>query len=80
MFFSCDSKYVLYALICNNCNFFYARQTEELKKHTQKNKSDAIHPNNSNCEKCSKYLRICSKMEEPFVNIYPFLYEEKKYL
>ena len=52
MFFSCDSKYALYALICNNCNFFYARQTEELKKHTQKNKSDAIHPNNSNCEKC----------------------------
>ena len=29
--FSCDSKDVLYVLICNNCDFFYIGQTEELK-------------------------------------------------
>ena len=35
-FFSCDSKVVLYVLICNNCDFFYIGQTEELKQRTRK--------------------------------------------
>ena len=36
-YFSCGSKDVLYVLICNNCNFLYIGQTEELKKRTRKN-------------------------------------------
>ena len=48
--FSCDSKDVLYALICNNCDFFHIGQTEELKQRLQKHKSDIIHPNDSNCK------------------------------
>ena len=60
--FSCDSKDVLYVLICNNCEFFYIEQTDELKQRTQKHKSDLIHPNNSNCKKCSEHLRTCSNM------------------
>ena len=79
-FCSCDSKDVLYILICNNCDFFYIGQTEELKQRTRKHKWDIIHPNNSNCKKCSEYLRTCSKMKEPYFNVYPFLYEENKYL
>ena len=79
-FFSCDSKDVLCILICNNSDFFYTGQTEELKQCTRKHKSDVIHPNNSNCKKCSEHLRTCSKMKEPYFNIYPFLYEENKYL
>ena len=79
-FFSCDNKDVLYVLICNNCDFFYIRQTEELKQRTRKHKSDVIYSNNSNCKKCSEHSRTCSKMEEPYFNIYPFLYEENKYL
>ena len=66
MLFSCESKDVLYVLNCNNCDFFYIRQTEELRKH----KSDVIHPNNSNCKKCSEHLVTCSKMKEPYFNIY----------
>ena len=77
-FFSCDSKDVLYVLICNNCDFFYIGQTEELKLRTRKQKSDVIHPNNRNSKKCSEHLRTCSKMKEPYFNIYPFLYEENK--
>ena len=65
-------------LICNNYDFFYIGQTEELKQRTRKHKSDVIHPNNSNCKKCSEHLRTCSKMKEPYFNIYPFLYEENK--
>ena len=63
LFFSCDRKDVLYVLICNNCDFFYIGQTEELKQSTQKHKSDVIHPNNSNCRKSSKHLRTLSKMK-----------------
>ena len=61
-------------------SLFYTRKTEGLKQRTRKHKSDAIHPNDSNCKKCSEYLRTCSKMKEPYFNIYPFLYEEQKYL
>ena len=71
--FSCDSKNVLYVLICNKCAFFYIRQTEKLKQCTRKHKSYVIYPNNSNCKKYSEHLRICSKMKEPYFNIYRFL-------
>ena len=71
---------VLYLLICNNYDFFYIGQTEELKQRTRKHKSDVIHPNNSYCKKCSEHLRACSNMKEPYLNIYPFLFEENKYL
>ena len=64
--------------MCNNCHFFYTRKTEGLKQGTRKHKSDVIHPNDSNCKKCSEHLRTCSKMEETYSNIYPFLYEENK--
>ena len=50
-FFGCDSKAVLYLLICINYGFFYIGQTEELKKRTRKRKSVASHPNNSNFNK-----------------------------
>ena len=79
-FFSCGSKDVLYVLICNNCDFFYIGQTEELKQRTRKHKSDVIHPNNSNCKICSERLRTCSKMKEPYFNIYLSLYEENNIL
>lgn len=78
--FSCGSKNVLYVFICNNWNFFYIAQTEELKHCARKDKSDLIHSNNSNCKKCSEHLRTGSKMKEPDFNIYPFFYEENKYL
>ena len=61
-FFSCDSKDVLYILICNNCDFLYIGQTEELKQRKRKHKSDAIHLSNSNSKKCSEHLRTCSKI------------------
>ena len=79
-FFSCGSKDVLYAFICNNCDFFYIGQTEELKQRPRKNKSHLIRPNNSNCKKYLEHLRTGSKMKEPDFNIYPFFYEENKYL
>ena len=67
-------------LVGNYCDFFYIGQTEELKQRPRKHKSDVIHSNNSNCNKRSEYLKTCSKMKESFFNIYPFLYEENKYL
>ena len=43
-------------------------------------KSDVIHPNNSNCKKCSDHLSTRSKMKDPYFNIYLFLHEVNKYL
>ena len=61
-------------------DFFHIGQTEKLKQRTRKHKSDVIHLNNSNCQKCSEHLRSFSKTEEPYFNIYPLSYEENKYL
>ena len=71
--FSFDSKDVLYVLIYDNYDFFYIGQTKEWKQSTRKYKSDVIHPNNSNCKEYLEHLRTCSKLREPYFNIYPFL-------
>ena len=47
----------MFILICNNCDFFYIGETEELKQRTKKHKLDVIHHNNGNCKKCSQHLR-----------------------
>ena len=31
-------------------------------------------------KKCSKRLKVCSKIKKPYFNIYPVLYEENKHL
>ena len=41
---SCGSKNVLYGLICNNGDLYDIGENEEVKQHTQKHKSDVIHP------------------------------------
>ena len=79
-YFNCDSKNVIYILMCNTCDWFYLGQTISLKQRIRKHKSDVFHPQNSFCKKCSEHLRDCSKMKEPFFRIYPFLYENKKEL
>ena len=61
--------------MCNTCEWFYLGQTTNLKQRIPKHKSDAFHPQNSFCKKL-----YCSRMKEPFFQIYPFLYENKKEL
>ena len=79
-YFNCDSKNVIYILMCNTCEWFYLGQTTNLKQRIRKHKLDAFHPQNSFCKKCSEHLRNCSTMKETFFRIYPFLYENKKEL
>ena len=59
--------------MCNTCEWFYLEQTTNLKQRIRKHKSEAFHPQNSFCKKCSR-------MKEPFPKTYPFLYENKKEL
>ena len=42
-FFYCDSKDVLYILICNNCDYFYPGKTIDFKQRIGKHKSDVKH-------------------------------------
>ena len=79
-YFNCDSKSVIYILVCSTCEWFYLGQTTNLKQRIRKHKSDVSHPHNSFCKKFSKHLRDCWRMKEPFFRIYPFLYENKKEL
>ena len=72
-YFNCDSKNIIYKLMCNTCEWFYLGQTTNLKQRIRKHKSDVFHPQNSFCKKCSR-------MKEPFLKTYPFLYENKKEL
>ena len=74
--FDCDSKNVIYVLICNHCWEFYIGETQDLKERIHKHKSDVYHTLNSNCKKLSTHLRRCSNLREPFFNIYPIYFVE----
>ena len=73
-FFSCDSKNVIYILICRTCWMFYIGETKNLKPRTRKHRSDVLHPKNTYCKKLSAHLRKCSKMIGPYFLIYPVFY------
>ena len=69
-YFNCDSKNVMYIMMCNTCGWFYLRQTNNLKQRIRKHKSDVFHPQNSFCKKCSEHLRKLSQNERTcFQNI-----------
>ena len=74
-FFDCDSKDVLYILICNNFDYFYLGKTIDFKQRIRKHKSDVKHPQNSTCRECAELLRDCKKIES-FFQIYPFYHEK----
>ena len=67
--FDCDSKDVLYILICNNCDYFYLRKTIDFKQRIGKQKSDVKHPQNSTCRECAEHLRDCAKIEPFFFDL-----------
>ena len=79
-YFNCDSKNVIYILMCSTSAWFYLEQATNLKQRIRKHKLDVFHPQNRFCKKCSEHLRDCSRMKEPFFRIYPFSYENKKEL
>ena len=72
MFFNCDSKDVLYILICNNCDYFYLGKTIDFKQRIHMHKSDVKHPQNSTCRECAENLRDCAKIES-FFQIFSFI-------
>ena len=45
-YFSCDSKDVIYILICKTCDNFYLRQTQDFNQRTTKHQSDVKNPHN----------------------------------
>ena len=63
IFFDCDSKDVLYILICNNCDYFYLGKAIDFKQRIRKHKSDVKLPQNNTCRECAEHLRDCVKIE-----------------
>ena len=79
-FFDCNSKDVLYILICNNCDYFYLAKTTDFKQRISKHKSDVKqNPQNSTCREYAEPLRDCTKSEH-FFQIYLFYHEKYHYL
>ena len=79
-YFSCDSKNILYVIMCKSCPENYLGKTDNLKYRISKHASDVRIPANSNCRKCAEHLRNCSGMVEPFFTCYPFFYVDDKSL
>ena len=74
--FTCNSKNLLYVLLCIKTPHSYLGKTEELKKRTSKQAFDVRHPHDSKCRDCAEHLRACSGLVEPYFVIYPFYYED----
>ena len=74
IYFSCDSKDVIYILICTTCDNFYLGQAQDFKQRTAEHKSDVKNLHNSTYRICSEYLRDCNQAE-PYFQIFPFYYE-----
>ena len=78
-FFDCNSKDVLYILICNNCDNFYIGKTIDFKQRIHNHKSNVKHAQNSTCQECAEHLRDYAKIG-PFFQIYLFYHEKDHYL
>ena len=73
-YFSCDSKDVIYILICKTCDNFYLGQTQDFKQRVAKHKSDVKCQHNSSFRIFSEQIRDCNQAE-PYCQIFPFHYE-----
>ena len=78
-FFDCNSKDVLYILICNNCDNFYIGKTIDFKQRIHNHKSNVKHTQNSTCQECAEHLRDYAKIG-PLFQIYLFYHEKDHYL
>ena len=72
-FFDCNSKDILYILICNNCDSFYLGKTG-FKQRIRKHKLDVKHLQNSLQRMCWTLKRL--RKDWTFFQIYPFYHEK----
>ena len=75
-YFSCNSKDVIYILICKTCDNFYLGQTQDFKQRTAKHKSVVKNRHNSTYRICSEHLRDCNQAEL-YCQIFSFYYKKK---
>ena len=65
-YFSCDSKDVIYILICKTCSNFYLRQTQDFKQRIAKHKSDVKNPHNTLAGYVQNTLETVTKLNHIF--------------
>ena len=78
--FNCNSKNVIYILMCTTCDWFYLGQKANLGRELENINQIFFSSQNNFCKQWSEHLRDCSIMKECFFRIYLFLYENKKEL
>ena len=72
--FDCNCSNVIYILICGNCGCFYIGETGNFKERCSLHKSNAKHPENSNCKTLSFHLKRCTGLKEPYFRMYPIFF------
>ena len=75
--FTCNSRNVIYILVCKRCWKFYIGETKNLKPRTRKHISDIKHPKNSYCRTLAEHLRKCSPRAPQF-KIFPIFHVEDR--
>ena len=74
--FNCNSKNVIYMLICTKCDANYIGQSQDLRDRTNNAKSQVRHYQEHKTLRYAKHFAICSNLKEPFFYCYPFYYED----
>ena len=74
--FDCNSRNVIYILICGGCWKFYIGETQDTKERARLHASNTNHPKNANCKKLSEHLHSCSGLQHPYFKMFPMYYVE----
>ena len=62
-YFNCDSKNVIYLLMCKIWEWLYLGQINNLKQRVGKDNSDVFHPKNSFWKNCAEPLHCVNVAE-----------------
>lgn len=73
-FFDCNSKNLIYLMICTNCKQIYIGETNNLRLRSNNAKKDIRNPNKATVP-YAEHIKNCTNLEEPFFHIYPLMYE-----
>jgi len=68
---SCESKYVIYALTCANCNLMYIGQTSDLRSRLTVHRQQ-INNENHCFLPVSRHIRQCASHLYPPFTVFPF--------
>lgn len=74
-YFDCNSKNLVYMMVCCKCGATYIGETQNLRERMNNAKSSIRKPSQA-VVPYAQHLHDCSNLVEPFFYCYPFYYED----